>query len=233
MVTERPCHSCGAELPKREDGGLLRCAACGAPQVRISQELQAEAAAQRERYDEGVANGASPARPAAEMHWKQVIRFSAGASAAAILLCAFLPPLVVVAWLLPVAVLFLYRMRSPRVVLTPLAGARVGALVGLFCSAGAGVVGTIYLVVRRFGLHRLHGFDTLYAGALAAAQKQTVAQNGPGTAASFSMLGVPEFRAGMLLVFALLAAGVFVLLCVLSGAIAGAMRGARTANRSG
>ncbi len=217
-MTPKPCHNCGATLREAEDGAVPRCAQCGTLQVRLSEDVQAEAERLRS------ADGAVPEREAERTHWRTIFLLAAGASAVAVPLCALVPSLSTVAWLLPAPVLLLYRARFSRGTLTPLAGARVGAVVGVFCSSGAAFVGTAYLLAMRFGLHRMAGFDAVFAGALAAAEKQASVQNGSEAAAQSALLATPEFRAGLLVLTLLTLGTVFILLCAVCGALAAAVQ---------
>ena len=223
-MTPDSCQTCGALLPIPDDASVPRCAECGAPQVRISQDILAEAAAQREQYDAAVSRGNSPDRPSGDIKWKRAIALSAAVASGAVLLCAVIPPLVVVAWVVPIPVLLIYRARFPRAALTGLIGARIGALLGFFCSAGAALLGTAYMLVQRYGLHRMAGFDTLYTTALATAQKQALAQGGPSVTEQAAAFATPEFRAGLMLVGMLLAAIIFTMLCTACGALSAALQ---------
>jgi 4-hydroxybenzoate polyprenyltransferase len=218
------CQTCGALLPIPDEASVPRCAECGAPQIRISQDILAEAAAQREHYEKAVVSGTSQERPSGEIKWKRAIALSAAVASAAVLLCAVIPPLVVVAWIVPIPVLLIYRARFPRAALTGLIGARIGALLGLFCCAGAALLGTAYLLVQRFGLHRLAGFDALYANALATAQKQAIAQSGPSITEQAAAFATPEFRSGLMLAGMLMAAVIFTMLCTACGALSAALQ---------
>jgi hypothetical protein len=206
-VTYRFCHRCQSELPPHDDGTLIFCTHCGAPQVLLSEDLQTQVETLAKAAEDGAAAGPVMQSPRTLM-WAGAFRCVglAGIVAAALMLISLLVPPIVVLTLLwaiisPVVVIGLFQSRFP---LTPIStgfGARLGLLTGLSVGVVLSIGQTAELLVRRFATHGrgMNEFDTMWNGLFTQLQANWTAQLGAAATPYIHMLEVPEFRAGLIL----------------------------------
>ena len=216
-------------MPPHDEGTLIFCTQCGAPQVLLSEELLTQVEAQAKAAEEGAVGPVM--REPASMIWAGALRCIglAGAIAAALmLLTVLLPPVVFLAtlWIVisPVVVIGLFQARFPLTPVTTGFGARLGLLTGLAIGVVLGGIDTIVLVIARFGIHAMGDADKQMTVAIDQFRNQVAAQPGSILVPFANALTVPEFRAG----FALVGLGmlIFLLLAITTagGAFAGLVR---------
>jgi len=219
-------------LPPHDEGTLIFCTHCGAPQVQLSEELLAQVEAQAKAAAEGAVGPIM--REPASMVWAGAIRcvgLAAAVTAVLAGLSAVIPPvsLLTVLWAIisPVVVIGLFQSRFPIVPITTGFGARLGLLTGLALGMVFTVSKTIQLLVLRFGTHG-HGMSELDAAWSANLAQQQVA----AAAAQLDALAqfcaraqtVPEFRAGLTLASFAFAAAILLVITTAGGAFAGFVR---------
>jgi hypothetical protein len=231
-VTYRFCHRCQAELPAHDEGTLIFCTQCGAPQVVLSEELLAQVEAQAKAAEEGAVGPIM--REPASMVWAGALRcIGLAAAIAAVLagLSAVVPPVVLLTllWAIisPVVVIGLFQSRFPLVPITTGFGARLGLLTGLAVGAVITVSNTIQLLVLRFGTHGrgMTDMDAMWNGIFA--QEQTAfatAQFDAGVRFFQRVQAVPEFRAGFILASFAFGTAFLVVITTAGGAFAGFVR---------
>jgi hypothetical protein len=235
---QRLCPRCRNAVTIEDEGTLCFCGNCGAPQVRLSQELQDEINTAREAFTTGqeTAN-AEPARepePGA-VNWRGAILCAAFAGAVALLL-EFLsmpvPPLTVVSsfWVLtaPVLTLALYQSRFRQTTIRPAFGARLGLLVGIAISLAILIATTGETLLRRYAFHSAGLLDTQMQDTFTRLRTQFIQQYGAAAAAPLiSWLAIPDFRAGIMLSgFAMVVVG-YLLFALAFGALGGLLRARR------
>lgn len=220
-------------LHSEDEGALVFCWNCGAPQVHLSEELREQVDRQIAEEQPGAATTDMPAPPADpdSIVWKGALQCAgfAGAVAAALVLCSLvLPPLGVLTffWIAtaPVFALTLYRRRFRLSPVTAGFGARLGVLAGASVLLVCMTINTIALLFLRLVFHSSAQFDQQLAVGFAQMQASFAMQSGPAPAQMRSLLAVPEFRAGILLcALAFFMAG-YLLFAALTGALAGYLR---------
>ncbi len=202
------------------------CGSCGAPQVRLSEELREQAQRQLARESGAGAELAASALPpdAGLIVWKSVIRYAAVAAAVFSFFAVLLPPL---ALAVPPVVLGLYAARHKASRINAGVGATVGLLCGLFMAIGMALLNAAGLLVLRFGVQGMAQFDSNVDATLLRVKEQLMAQGGPASAEfANSAFNVPEFRVGMFLAGMAMLLFMLLLLSVLTGSIAGYLRAA-------
>ena len=218
-------------LPEEYEGSLLFCSNCGAPQIRVSEELLIEAQKQRAVLDSGLAAGLLDNGHPDAVAWPAAIRYAvlAGALAAALNLLSFaVPPVILLAWFwaigAPVVVLGIYgsKIRPPR--LRPGFGARLGLLCGLAIAFGMAVINASGLVLARFVFHNSAQIDTQLAAAFAQFRTTIQQQGGPSQATLLNWLNIPEDRLGLILIMSAVALFIYLGLSALGGAFAALLR---------
>lgn len=234
----RECPRCHAVLPQEYEGGLLFCSNCGAPQIRVSEDLLLEAQKQRAVLDSGLAAGLlGDAHPDAVV-WPAAIRYAvlAGALAAALNLLSFaVPPVILLAWFwaigAPVVVLGIYssKIRPPK--LRPGFGARLGLLCGLAIAFGMSVINAGGLVLARFVFHDATQIDSQLASMFAQLRTTIQQQGGPAQASLLNWLNIPEDRLGLMLIMSAIGLVIYLGLSALGGAFAALLR-SRNPSRS-
>jgi len=228
-VTSRLCSRCHTVLHREDEGTLIFCWNCGAPQVQLSEEL-------REQIDKQIADQIAgpaamdptpPIAPSAVV-WPGAIQCAglAGAVAAAFgLLSLVLPPvsLLSVFWVVgaPAFILIIYSGRFRQTHITASFGARLGVLSGLAIMLASLMLDTIDLLLRRFVFHTAGPVDIQLSNIFDQMRASFVAQASPATGPAISMLAIPEFRAGLIL----LSVGAFLALYLVFAATAGAVSG--------
>jgi hypothetical protein len=218
-----------------EDGTLVFCGNCGAPQVTVSEELLEQAqratAAMAEHSGERVETETERvARIAAQppdllVVWKSVIRIAAVVAGIISVICIVLP-MWILAWLAPGIVLGIYCGRHRETSITAAVGARIGLICGILCAFGITVAETAQLFILRFGLHRGASFDSTLTQALLLAKVNAAARSGAAATDAFftPLLTIPEFRVGYFLSVILLGVAILLVLSIASGAFSGFMR---------
>lgn len=233
-MSERFCPRCEHVLSSGAEESSLFCPFCGAPQVRVSQQLLQEAEEARQAFSERAATRASGSGAQAEAapQWQAALRIAAlaGAVAAGLaLLAALLPPvsLLLPLWAVgaPVVALGMYATRHRDLALSAAFGARLGFLSGLAVALALATVNTVTLLLARFVFGRSGPLDGQLAAMFAQVRSASEAQYGSVAAKPLAtMIAVPEFRAGLLLFSIGMFIAGYLLLATLGGAFAGMLR---------
>ena len=235
-----------------EEGQLVYCSHCGAPQIFLSEDLREQIRA-RARHTPGASHGdifdeQDGGRPrsaetletvAAERNgpasngWPLAIRYAllGGGVALGLDLGALLfAPLLLVAWLwlvsAPILIVGWYSGRARRRP-APAFAARLGTLTGLLGVLGVAMALTLSLVLTRFAFHGGPGFDAQFAATLAQAASNATTRYGAPVEPTLHLLAVPEFRVGFLLWIAAIVTAGYLLLSALSAALAALLLGRR------
>jgi hypothetical protein len=234
-VTQRLCPRCHTVLYREDEGSLVFCWNCGAPQVHLSEEL-------RDQIDRQITAQQMATNPSAEptpqpvaasnaIIWPGAIQCAglAGAVAAALALLSFaLPPVALLSffWLIsaPIIVLGVYSSRFRKTRITTGFGARLGALTGLAILAAVTTLNTIGLVLERYLFHSTAEIDLQLANLFTQMRTTITATPGPAAKAALGMLAIPEFRAGILLSSIVLCLALYLLFSATAGAFAGYLR---------
>jgi hypothetical protein len=239
------CPRCRNAIPTEDDGSLSFCTYCGAPQVRLSEELltAAESAAPADAL---VAGSAPPPRPEdAErardhIHWRGALQCAALSGLIGLLwalLATWKENFSVLAlfWALsaPVVTLGIYSARFPASRIRAGFGARLGILAGLAITVAFAAVNIGQTLLQRFVFHNIGTLDAAAAANLVQAKSRMLAWAGPQppdvTTHMMAMIDRPEFRAGFMLVgFAMLTV-LYLLFMGAGGAFAGLMRSRKRA----
>lgn len=205
-MIQRHCPRCHTALQHEDDGTLLFCGTCGAPQVTVSEELAAQADKQRVALETGLLPGDPQSADGNGVVWSGAIRYAAlaGVAAAALTLIAFaLPPVILVAWFwaigAPVVIIGVYSSRFRQTRLRPGFGARLGLLCGVAVFLGMTLVNTGGLLLARFAFHAASQVDGQLAAMFAQMRSTIQAQGGPTVPSAIAWLAVPENRVGLLL----------------------------------
>lgn len=230
MVIQRLCPRCHSVLHIEDEGSLVYCWNCGAPQVRLSEELLEQAERQL-TGTEAAAAAANPApRPAAPV-WRGAIRCAAlaGAVAAGLTLLSFaLPAVALLSWFwavgAPIVVLGVYASRFRLTRITPGFGARLGVLSGLAIMLSSMTLNTAALLLARFVFHSSARLDSGVATVFSQLRTNMQAQSGAAAAPFLKLLSIPEFRAGLLLSSAALFLAMYLIYSALAGIFAGYLR---------
>ncbi len=229
-MINRLCLRCHTVLHREDEGTLVFCWNCGAPQVQLSEELreQLEKQIAGQAADPSTLDPILPPVPPSAVVWPGAIRCAglAGAVAAAFgLLSLAVPPvaLLSVFWVIgaPAFILIIYSGRFRQTQITPGFGARLGVLSGLAIMLASFTLDTVELLLRRFAFHNTSAFDAQIAGRFADIHATTAAQWGPSAA---SFLAVPEFRAGIVLSSAAMLLVFYLIFAAAAGAISGYIR---------
>jgi hypothetical protein len=203
-VPPRLCPRCQSVLHREDEGTLIFCWNCGAPQVRLSEDLLDQLQAQQTAPTPG------PSTPTvldpAAIQWAGAIQTAAltGLVALALaLLTLLLPPVILfsIFWFIgaPIVAVGLYHARFRQSRITPAFGARLGALCSLAIELASGVVYTIVSLVARFAFHGGATFDSQLNKSFAEAAARASASPGGDPLNVTAMLNVPEYRVGLLL----------------------------------
>ncbi len=219
-------------MPPHDEGTLIFCSHCGAPQVQLSEELQTQLETQASLAADGASSTSAPGSPS--LIWAGATRFAALAAAVAaglLLVSLVLPPVIFLTFLWagvsPVVVLGLFQTRFPAAPISSGFGARLGFLTGLSIALVFNILYAITMLVARFVTHTMGDADKQMTMLLDQFRTQTEAQPGgapPAVQAFLHNLALPEFRAGFMLL------GVAMMTCLLlaitttGGAFAGFVR---------
>ena len=231
---QRLCHRCQSVLHVEEDGTLVYCWNCGAPQVVLSEELQEQVQAQRENAaeqseDRQESEAERAARLAAQppdlmVVWKSIIRIATAAAFVLSVVSVLLPPLELLAWTVPAIVLSIYCARHKETHITTAVGARIGLVCGILTSFGMTVSTAAQMLALRFALHKGNEFDDTISAKLAQIKAQVLAQSGAEAAARLNQFNIPEFRVGLFLAGLAMLTAALLVLSTAGGAFSGYMR---------
>jgi hypothetical protein len=237
-MTDRPCPRCHALLAPHDASSVLYCWNCGAPQVRLSEELRLQAEQQHETQTDAASTASqfsdavplranSPALDPAAVNWPAAIRVAALAGAIALglgLLSALVEPIALLSlgWALsaPIVVLGIYSSRNKLTRIRPGFGARLGMMAALMIAIAASAVDVVKLLLMRFALHR---------GGVIDSQLTTVYQQFHAAQANqppipFLNESIPEFRVGFLLFSFAFGICLYLGYSTLAGAFGGMLR---------
>jgi hypothetical protein len=235
VVSPRLCPRCHAVLHREDEGSLIFCWNCGAPQVQLSEEL-------RDQIDQQISAQQAAANPLAEqipqtvapsnaVIWRGAIQIAglAGAVAAALALFSFaVPPvsLLSVCWFLfaPIIALGFYSSRFRKTRITAGFGARLGMLTGLAILIITSTLNTIGLVLERFVFHSTAELDTQIAKMFAEVHANFATQPQQSVKLMTDILAIPEFRAGILLTSIFFGLTLYLAYSATAGAFAGYLR---------
>ncbi len=254
-MTERPCLRCHHPLTI-DSGHLIYCSVCGAPQIFLSEELQQETALEVQRYSERAIAAAEPppeasgteglptaqrrtkrrehrARPG---RWPLAVEYALLSSGIALgldLAGLVFAPLLMLAWLwifsAPTLTVGFYNTRARSGRLTAGFAARLGLLTGLLVAVCCALVFTLSLLLARYVLkHGVHNtIDTQIAEAMAQIRTNAQTQYGAAAQPMLRLLGIPEFRVGLLLWMGTVSGGLYLLLSTATAGLAGLLLGRR------
>jgi len=221
------CHRCGGELSAAE-GHPAFCPHCGAPQLLLSDYTEPLSTGV-DLPGDGSTGALPPPRPN-QIDWRIAVRIAAivaAVGAGLSLLAARLPnisPLSTI-WVVSASLttLAMYQRRRPLATMNAGVGAKIGILVGLALVLFLGGALSAGMVVARYSLHSLSGFDAETAKALKM-QLDQLAATRPVPPESLALINSPEFRAAMMLTgFGIALGGVF-LISIFGGAVGGLLR---------
>jgi hypothetical protein len=232
-VISRLCSRCQSVLHREDEGTLIFCWNCGAPQVQLSEELRDQIDRQIAGQQAGpsILDPLPSSSPGNSIIWRGAIQYAglAGAIAAGFALIALAFPPVDILWFFwvvgsPAFVLALYSSRFRQTRVTASFGARLGLLSGLAILLATAMLDTIRLLLMRFLFHSIAKIDAQLAAAYAGSHAMVVQQYGAAAKPALDMLAIPEIRAGFLLSTAAIFFGVYLLFSATSGAFAGYLR---------
>jgi hypothetical protein len=235
VVTQRICSRCHTVIHREDEGTLVFCWNCGAPQVQLSEELR-EQIDQQISAQHAAANPPTepipqPVTPSTAIVWRGAIQYAglAGAVAAALSLLTFALPAVFLLfffWFIsaPIIVLGVYSSRFRLTRITTGFGARLGLLTGLAILIATTTLNTIGLVLERFIFHSTADIDVQLATLFTQMHATITATPGPAAKAALDMLAIPEFRAGILLTSIGIGLAFYLAFSATAGAFAGYLR---------
>lgn len=219
---EQSCYKCGQTVEE----GVPFCPHCSAPQIRV---VIAEPAPPPLAFAAATTSQDAAVLPASQtvpvlalpMQWSQALKPCAVAAlvASVAMVLKLMAPLIAVVGAGFFAVAF-YRRNSPGIMVGTGAGARLGALCGLFCSAMTAVLGALRLVL-------LHEGEEIRKFLLDMIQQTALRYPDPQHQADLELLRSPTGLVVMM-IFILIAG--FVLFLIL-GALGGALGGATLSRR--
>ena len=223
------CYRCGEELATAGAPDPSFCPHCGAPQLELAEEqmitLHAEAAT----------TGELPPPHPGTVAWRPVLQASLVIAAIAALLWLAslpIPAIGILCWLWifsgSLLVLESYRRRQPAARIDASIGARIGLVFGLSLDAALALAVTLAGLVARFITHGMGPIDAQISASLQA-QAAQAALTAPADLLHF--FNTPEFRSGLVLAVLALCAFLLLVLCTLSGALAGMLAPRRSATR--
>jgi hypothetical protein len=234
-VIQRLCPRCRSVLQLEDDTSLVFCWNCGAPQVRLSEELRE--IAERQIAGEpppGSATApaaADPPLPPAQSLWRGAIQCAAlaGAVTAALALLSYvLPPIALLSlfWFVaaPIVALGVYATRFGQARITTSFGARLGILCGLSITLATAALSTLHLLLQRFVFHSTTELDTQINVIFTQLRANTEAQSGAASAPFLNLLSLPEFRVGLLLSSLAVFVAMYLAYSALAGSFAGYLR---------
>jgi hypothetical protein len=218
-------------LPQEQEGSLIFCFNCGAPQVTVSEELLSEAQKQRAALDSGLAAGILDASAPGAIVWPAAVRYAAlaGAVAAALTLISFaLPPVIVASWFwaigAPVVILGVYSSKIRPTRVQAGFGARLGMLCGLAIFFAISAVNACGLVVARYAFHDSAQIDTQLTAMFTQLRTTIQQQGGPAQGSALAWLSIPEDRIGLILIMMGFVLLLYLGLSAIGGAFAAVLR---------
>jgi hypothetical protein len=233
-VSPRICPRCHAVLHREDEGALVYCWNCGAPQVQLSEELRDQIDQQISAQQAAVNPRAEPIpqpAPSNAVVWRGAIQIAglAGALAAALALLSFaLPPVTLLSftWFLfaPIIAMGYYSSRFRKTRITTGFGARLGLLTGLFILIVTSTLNTIGLVLQRYVFHSTAELDSQIAKMFAQVHTNFATQPQQSVKIMNDMLAIPEFRAGILLTIIFFGLTFYLAYSATAGAFAGYLR---------
>jgi len=238
---QRLCPRCRNAVTFEDPGSLIYCSHCGAPQVRLSEELLDRIAEERAALESGeslaTAPGEAPSTDVAAPDWRVALQCAGVAGLVGMLfaLVSLAVPFVGALgffWAVgaPATTLAIYHSRRPLARLSADFGSRLGLLAGLAVALGMSAVNSTSLVLLRYVFHRAGQIDGQFQALFAQAKASMLQQSGGPEAASFArVLDIPEFRAGILLASLAVTVLVYLAFAAALGAVAGALRARRPA----
>ena len=234
-MSPRICSRCHALLHREEEGALVYCWNCGAPQVQLSEELR-DQIDQQISAQHAAANPVAdavpqPATPSHAIVWRGAIQCAglAAALAAAFALLSFALPAVTLLsffWFVsaPIVVLGVYSSRFRKTRITTGFGARLGLLTGLFMLIVTSALNTIGLVLQRFVFHSTSELDAQISKLFEQLHANFSTQSQQAVKIMSDMLAIPEFRAGILLTSICFGLAFYLAYSATAGAFAGYLR---------
>jgi hypothetical protein len=228
-VPPRLCPRCQSVLHREDEGSLIFCWNCGAPQVRLSEDLLDQL------HQQQTSPAAGPIAPAAAdpaaTNWAGAIQTAAltGLVALALaLLTLVLPPVILLSffWFIgaPIVALGLYHARFRHSRITPGFGARLGALCGLAIMSITTAFQTIFFLLARFAFHATAAADAQINKSFAELAAKTSTSPGGDPLNMTAMLNVPEYRVGLVLLGCTMLFLLYLVYSTLTGAVAGYLR---------
>ena len=233
-MSPRTCSRCHAVLHREDEGSLIFCWNCGAPQVQLSEEL-------RDQIDQQISAQHAAANPIPEQNpqpaagnaivWRGAIQIAglAGAVTAALALLSFALPVIAklsLFWFIsaPIIALGVYSSRFRRTRITAGFGARLGVLTALAILIVTSILNTIGLVLERFVFHSTAALDTQMDKMFAQVHANFATQPQQSVKIMNDMLAIPEFRAGILLTSIFFGLTLYLAYSATAGAFAGYLR---------
>ena len=244
-MNERPCIRC-QHLVLLEGGHLVYCSHCGAPQIFLSEELQAEIADQaREYHERNLPRVAGPETEAPStarrwslrgsqedgQPWSRAVQFALLSAAITlglgVLTLLFAPAvLLLLLWVVsaPMLTVTLYNARA-AVDGSATSGfaARLGLLTGLLVAFSCAAVITVQLVFTRFVFHGAGLLDAQLAATFAQQRVLLLQRMGAAAQPTIDMFAIPEFRVGLLLSMFSSIAMFYLFLSTVAAGLAGAV----------
>ena len=244
-MNDRPCIRCH-QLVQLEDGHLVYCSHCGAPQIFLSEELQAEIAQTTREYAQKNAPAPAPppdapaaprwarrsnrlsADPARQV-WPLGVEYALLAAAVTLAMGFFsilVPPAsaLMLLWVLgaPVLTVTLFNTRAKTVApSTSGFAARLGFLTAILVVLSCAITFTLSLVLKRFVFHNAALFDAQIAASFAQQRDLALQRLGATVQPTLDMLAIPEFRVGLMLSGSAVFAAFYLLLSTVAAGVTG------------
>lgn len=243
-MNQRPCIRCH-QLVALEDGHLVFCSHCGAPQIFLSEELQDQLTQNTQEYDQKLAAAATPdpeAAPtprwslrhnqhanAARRPWPLAVDYALLAAAVTLalgLLSILLPPAgaLMIVWVLGAPILTVTLFNSRASALAPSGSgfaARLGLLTAVLVALGCAVVFTLSLVLKRYVFHDAALFDAQLSASFAQQRELALQRLGASVQPTLDILTIPEFRVGLMLFGSAAFAALYLFLSTVAAGVTG------------
>lgn len=245
-MREQPCTRCQNPV-LLDEGHLVYCSHCGAPQIFLAEDLQREMEDRAQGYFEQTAAEAvaqedstgSQRKPAdrfsmlrprpGETAWMLAVRCAllSGAVALALGLLSLLLPaagILLFMWLLsaPMLTVIFYYQRAAAATAAPGdVSARLGLLTGGLLVCACAVIFVVSLVLTRFVFHDAAALDAQLAANVAQQRTVLTARLGADVQPTLNMLAIPEYRVGLLIGVVFSGAMFYLALSTLSAGVTG------------